>query len=450
MTSPGPGGRLWAAADQLLRLQMPSGAWGQRPDSERGNTIATAQALTVLQRAGIPGWHEAVGRAGRYLAEGALVHAKEVEEGGRGPYVRYVIHSLAGLWEFADGLADEQLAAAREAQLEWLLERQTYGGWADSPPDPISTLATAQALQVLRRAGAPAPALAEAARYLMDVRSPRGYWQVNELGPQSPGVTAQCMLALRGLSAEIDAQLALSARWLEANRRLWLRRVERLPISGETWQLASFALAEQALAPYGAAAAGDSGSLEYVEELWDPEGIGWRFPGELRASPKGAATAVRCFEAVLGAAPLDAAAAALTPAGRGASPQAGETWEVELLARPDAQVRVADFEHLLAFRPRLWDLLDALERESRREDGGFLPRGQIAATVGLNPGGSLSKEMTRLNEFLAKQTRGRLNRVVAVAGPGRWRLTGRISRRDAAGLLGSAAPGPSAAGAADG
>jgi hypothetical protein len=435
------GSRLDAAAAGLLARQLESGAWGQRANAERGNTIATAQALRVLRRAGIPGWHDAVRRAFDYLGESALDHAKEIDQGGRGSYVRYVIHSLGGLLEYLDGVAGTETAEARDRQLTWLLQRQTYGGWPDSPADPISSLATAQALQVIRRAQGPSEAVEAARDYLLSVRNPRGYWGMKEWGPGSPAVTAECMIALRGLSAEADAAAEGSARWLEGSRRLWLRQVERHPITGETWQLASFASVSLALAPFGSGANGLSATLEYVEEHWDPDGPGWRFPGETEASPKGAVAAISCFEAVLGARPLDRAAAALVPSGMTMVDGGTDSWSIELRERPDVLVRVDGAERRVPLRPRLWDLLDALEREADGQLGGFPLRERVAAAMGLSPR-ALSKELTRLNERLATATDGRLSRVVTAAGRGRCRLTGEVRRPAAPERPDSGAPTP--------
>jgi len=435
------GSRLDAAAAGLLARQLESGAWGQRANAERGNTIATAQALRVLRRAGIPGWHDAVRRAFDYLGESALVHAKEIDQGGRGPYVRYVIHSLGGLLEYPDGVAGTEPAKARDRQLTWLLQRQTYGGWPDSPADPISSLATAQALQVIRRAQGPSEAIEAARDYLLSVRNPRGYWGMKEWGPGSPAVTAECMIALRGLSAEADAAIEGSARWLEGSRRLWLRQVERHPITGETWQLPSFALVSLALAPFGSGGNGLSAALEYVKEHWDASGPGWRFPGETEVSPKGAVAAISCFEAVLAARPLDRAAVALVPSATTMADGGANSWSIELRERPDVLLRVDGAEQLVPLRPRLWDLLDALERETDSQCGGFPLRERVAAAMGLSPR-ALSKELTRLNERLATATDGRLSRAVTAAGRGRCRLTGEVRRLAASERPDSGAPTP--------
>ncbi len=444
------GSRLRTAAERLLSQQLDSGAWGQRPGAERGNTIATAQALTVLQRAGFPGWHSAIERAVSYLANSALTHARDVEEGGRGSYVRYVIHSLAGLLEFPEAVvASEELIEARDEQLQWLLQRQTYGGWPDSPADPISSLGTAQALQVVRRARGPGTAIRAAEAYLLNVRNPRGYWGMKEWGPGSAAVTAECMIALRGLSAEVDTALEASARWLEGNQRLWLRQVERHPITGETWNLASFASASLALAPYGAEVRGIAASIEYVEELWHDESGGWCFPGETHASPKGAMAAIGCFEAVLMSWPLDRVANVLAPSAFAEPVSGGGAWKIELRDRPNAVVQIEDFDQLVPLRPRLWDLLDALEREARHQSTSFPRRDRIAAVMGLSAG-SLSKELTRLNECLATVTDGRLSQTVTAAGSGRCRPTGEISRPSAPARLGTGPRAPDGRTAAGG
>lgn len=430
--------RIGIAAAQLLEMQLGSGAWGQRPDSERGNTIATAQVLAVLARAGVPARCEAIGSAHAYLARSALEHARPVEEGGRGPYIRYVIHSLDGLHEYA-ATAAADVRTGRDAQLAWLLERQDQGGWADSPGHPISTHATAQALQVLRRAGAPSAAIGGAAQYLMDVRSPGGYWQLEELAPPSAAATGEAVLALHGLDAAVDRELVAALEWLDTNRRLWLRRVERQPIAGETWEHASFALAERALALHDAVSEPVGGSLGYLEELWDPAGKGWRFPGEVQVSVKGASVALLCFEAVLEATPLDLAAAALfagAPSSLAGSPDG--PWQIELRERQDLVIEIEGRSELVTLRPRLWDLLEAMAAESERVEGGFLRRERVAEAMGIGSRGTLSKEVTRLHERLALLTEGRLSEVVTFAGNGRWRLQGEISRRDDAGLPRSA------------
>jgi hypothetical protein len=430
--------RLGIAANRLLKTQHHSGAWGQRAESERGNTIATAQVLRILSQAGVPAGHEAVARARAYLAREALDHAREVSEGGRGPYTRYVAYSLAGL--HAHGVPyGSGVRQARDAQIDWLLGRQIMGGWADTTGNPISTHSTAQALQALKQVGAPQEAIEAAVDYLLMTRSAKGYWQLEEFGPPSPALTAEAILALHGLDPPTDEALGISLDWLDSNRRLWLRQVERQPIAGEIWDHPSFALAELALAHHAGASAPIGVSLEYTEELWDPENQGWRFPDEVKASVKGTSSALLCFEAVSRAIPIDLAAAALAFGPRSllaGSPKG--TWQIKLHERPDAVVEMEGISDLMSLRPRLWDLLDAIAAESERANGGALRREHIGEAMGAMSRGTLSKEVTRLHEKLAAATGGRLREVVTSAGHGRWRLRGAISRRGDVAPSGSA------------
>lgn len=432
--------RLSAAAKRRLAMQHESGAWGQRAGSERGNTIATAETLALLARVGTAAGHGAVTRGQEYLARSAIDHARDVGEGGRGPYLRYVVHALSGLYEFGPPTSKE-MRRASEDQLAWLLERQVMGGWPEVPGDAISMLSTTQALRALRRVGAPQEAIEAAAGYLLQVRAPGGYWQLEEFGPASSALTAEAVLALHGLDPAIEDEIAVAREWLDLNRRLWLRQVERQPIPGTIWEHPSFALAERALADGGHASFRVGASLDYVEELWDPDEKGWRFPGEIVASIKGASAALLCFDAVLRATPPDLAAATLVSGGRSALSAAVEDgWRITLRERPDVVVDVVGSSDLVSLRPRLWDLLDALALESERAEGGFLYRERVGAAVGMGVRGTLSKEVTRLQERLAAATGGLLNEVVSPAGRGRWRLRGVIIREAAEEPAGSVSP----------
>ena len=387
-------------------------------------------------------------RAQEYLARSALDHAREVAEGGRGPYVRYVVYSLAGLYEFGLPTSDATRQAS-EDQLAWLLERQVMGGWPEVSGHPISIHTTAQALRALRRAGAPQEAIEAAAAYLLQVRAPRGYWQLEEFGPASPALTAEAVLALYGLDPAIEDEIAVALTWLDSNRRLWLRQVEQQPIPGAIWEHPSFALAERALAHHPRASFPIGASLEYLDELWDAEERGWRFPGEVLTSIKGASAALLCFDAVLRATPVDLAAATLFSGGRSSLSMSVESgWRITLRQRPDVVIEIANGSELVPLRPRLWDLLDALAAESEQAEGEFLCRERVGAAVGMGLRGTLSKEVTRLQESLAAATGGLLSEVVAPAGSGRWRLRGVISREAAGAPGGSASPGKAVQGEA--
>ncbi len=422
-------------------MQLGSGAWGQRADSERGNTIATAQVLAVLQRTGFAHWHPAVQRATEYLATETLEHARQVELGGRGSYARYVAYALRGMGEFPEVRRSARVRKALEEQVDWLLDRQVSGGWAEAPGETISALATAQVVSALRLLGAPFGSVDAGAGVLMELRHPGGYWQLHEEGgPPSPAVTAECILALRGLSAEVDADLDVAAEWLASNRRLWLRQVERQQIPGATWDHPSYVLPAKALAACGGDREAVAVAQEIVAELWDPGQAGWLFPGEDTVSAKGAAAAVICLDAVRASVRLGRAGRPAPGAEGDSGPGYGRQceWEIELRPKPDVLVRAGDFRDLIALRTRHWELLEALLEEAERVGGGeFLVRDRVVAAMAIGSS-SLTKEMSRLAEALARETGGRLSRVAVGAGRGRWRLAGRISRPAAPPLVGSA------------
>jgi hypothetical protein len=413
------------AADEFLRHQLPTGAWGQRADAERGNAIATTQVLRVLARAGVPAWDEAVVRAITYLATDPLDHVSPVEQGGRGTYTRYISFALEGLAVFREPLAAPALGEARRNQLRWLLGMRRGGAWGEAPGLEPSAFATARVVRALRANRATAAQIEPAVRFLLDVQAALGYWQAAGAAP-SPGVTAECVMALHGLDREVDERLKYACSWLRTNQRLWLRQTETETLPGVTWVHACYASVLDALScledvdPVLVRAVHD-----FVSEL--RHGRGWRFPGEAHASARGAEAVVSLFDVLVRGMLVAETSTLIQLYGPDADVVEAEPgWTIELNGRPDARVQVSDYAKRIDLRPRLWDLLDALAAEHRRQDGRFIGRAEVMREMGLRSSGSLSKEMTRLSEALAAATGGRLRTVVAQAGRGRWRLTGRI------------------------